>query len=177
MKQWNESKVIKVNASRWKSDMFDYFCWMFGLPQFDLVCRVSNFQMVSATFSMGFPYAWGLGFWAVRSSWQSRCACTTKTARPGCRVTGCRWMPLFHLVSAPLLPCFFHVWFAMEPVRIINPPHPYPSCQRICAHWTHKRRQALRLHREFVWCIRQDDKMGQNENEKRDLGITVFHQL
>lgn len=58
----------------------------------------------------GVPNAWGLGFWAVRSSWQSRCACTTKTARPGCRVwldaAGCPFFILFLLR-------FCHVFFML----------------------------------------------------------------
>lgn len=89
-----------------------------------VVCRVSNGFCYIFN---GVPNAWGLGFWAARSSWQSRCACTTKTARPGCRVTGCRWMPLFHLVSAPLLPCFFHVSYIFDLLWNLSGLLPHPT--------------------------------------------------
>lgn len=48
-RKWNESKVIKVNASRWKSDMFDYFCSLQGFKWFLL-----HFQWGSKRLRSGF---------------------------------------------------------------------------------------------------------------------------
>ena len=138
----NETKVIKVNAAHWRSDIF-----VGCLDYHNLI--YAGFQTVSMGFQT--PEVWVSEPWGVPGN---RDALALRR-RPGW-VAVCDWMPLFLLCRfchgfSMLFDLLWNLSVLPDPTQ-----DPYPSCQHICEHGTHKQRQTMRLRCEFVWCIPQD---------------------